>query len=71
MEEIASIVALVLKNIRSGTTKSGARDKTKFTLDDAVRSQAHSRVDALLASYPVYPEIDLPFLMESLGLKTS
>ena len=69
MDEIASIVALVLKNVKAGTTKSGARDKAKYTLDDAVRTQAHARVDALLASYPVYPEIDLPFLMESLGLK--
>jgi glycine hydroxymethyltransferase len=69
MEEIAAVVALVLQNIKPGTTKSGNRDKSKFTLDDAVRSQAHSRVDALLASYPVYPEIDLPFLQESLGAR--
>ena len=69
MDEIAAVVALVLKNVKPGTTKSGARDKAKFTLDDAVRDQAHSRVDALLASYPVYPEIDLPFLQESLGVE--
>ena len=62
MEEIAAVVALVLKNIKPGTTKSGARDKTKYTLDEAVRGQAHARVEDLLASYPVYPEIDLPFL---------
>ncbi len=69
MDEIASVVALVLKNIEVGTSKSGARDKAKYTLDESVRAQAHARVDALLGSYPVYPEIDLPFLMESLGLK--
>ncbi len=69
MEEIAAVVALVLKNIQPSTTKSGARDKAKYTLDDAAHDQARARVDALLASYPVYPEIDLPFLMESLGLK--
>ena len=71
MDEIAAVVALVLQNIKSGTTKSGARDKSKFTLDDAVRSQAHSRVNSLLASYPVYPEIDLAFLQESLGATPS
>ncbi len=68
MEEIASIVALVLGNIQPGTTKSGNREKSKFTLDDSVRDQARSRVDAMLASFPVYPEIDLPFLRESLGV---
>ena len=67
MDEIAAVVALVLQNVKPGTTKSGARDKSKFTLDDAVRDQARSRVNALLASYPVYPEIDLAFLQESLG----
>jgi glycine hydroxymethyltransferase len=64
MEEIASVVALVLKIIKPGTTKSGGQDKTKFTLDESARQQARARVDALLASFPVYPEIDLPFLVE-------
>jgi glycine hydroxymethyltransferase len=62
---------LVLQNIKPGTTKSGGRDKSKFTLDEAARDQARSRVDALFASYPVYPEIDLAFLQESLGAPTS
>jgi glycine hydroxymethyltransferase len=68
MDEIAAVVALVLKNIKSGTTKSGAVDKTKYTLDETVRGQAHARVNNLLESYPVYPEIDLPFLREGLGM---
>jgi glycine hydroxymethyltransferase len=71
MDEIAAVVALVLQNIKPGTTKSGARDKSKFTLDDSVRDQARSRIDGLLASYPVYPEIDLAFLQECLGTKSS
>jgi glycine hydroxymethyltransferase len=65
MEEIADVVALVLKNVKPATTKSGALDKTKYTLDESVRGQAHARVSALLDSYPVYPEIDLPFLMST------
>ena len=35
MNEIAAVVALVLRNIVPGTTKSGGKDKTKYTLDDA------------------------------------
>jgi len=65
MKEIASIVTLVLQNIVPATTKSGAKDKTRYKLDEKVRSAAHARVDALLGSFPVYPEIDLPFLLES------
>ena len=36
-----------------------------------IRDQAHGRVNALLASYPVYPEIDLAFLQESLGMENT
>jgi glycine hydroxymethyltransferase len=68
MKEIAAIVSLALENIVPETTKSGARDKTKYKLDDGVRRQAHARTDELLKSFPVYPEIDLPFLLESFGL---
>jgi glycine hydroxymethyltransferase len=71
MAEIAAVVALVLKHIQPSTTKSGARDKAKYTLDDAIRDQARARVDDLLRSYPVYPEIDLPFLLESFGVTSN
>jgi glycine hydroxymethyltransferase len=65
MDEIASVVALVLKNVKPGTTKSGAVDKTKYTLDGSVRDEARARLNDLLESYPVYPEIDLSFLVAS------
>ena len=68
MEEIAYVVGLVLRNITPGTSKSGGKDKAKYKLDDDARRQAHSRVETLLQSFPVYPEIDLPFLLESFGL---
>jgi glycine hydroxymethyltransferase len=64
MSEIAAIVALVLKHTTPATTKSGALDKAKYKLDDEIRHQARTRVDELLSSFPVYPEIDLPFLLE-------
>jgi glycine hydroxymethyltransferase len=68
MNEIAAVVALVLQHVVPAATKSGARDKTKYKLDDELRRQAHSRVDELLRSFPVYPEIDLPFLLERFEL---
>jgi glycine hydroxymethyltransferase len=69
MREIASVVALVLKNVKSTTTKSGNLDKSKYTIDDNVRSQATARMRDLLTSYPVYPEIDLPFLLQNFGVE--
>jgi glycine hydroxymethyltransferase len=68
MSEIAAIVALVLKHTTPATTKSGALDKAKYKLDDEIRRQARARVDELLQSFPVYPEIDLPFLLEQFEL---
>ncbi|MGC8644164.1 MAG: glycine hydroxymethyltransferase, partial [Isosphaeraceae bacterium] len=72
MKEIAAVVGEVLRNIVPATTKSGGKDKAKFKLDEAVRGKAHARVQELLASFPVYPEIDLPFLLErfAVGLRT-
>lgn len=68
MNEIAEIVALVLKHVKPSTTKTGALDKTKYTLDPAAEDQARSRARGLLASHPVYPEIDLAYLTAELGL---
>jgi glycine hydroxymethyltransferase len=67
MKEIASVVAQVLGHVKPGVTKSGAVDKTKYTLDASVRDQTKGRVDDLLKSFPVYPEIDLAFLQSALG----
>jgi glycine hydroxymethyltransferase len=69
MHEIASVVALVLKNTKPSTTKSGALDKAKYVLDPSARAQASARVDALLTSFPVYPEIDVGFLLEQFPAK--
>ncbi len=68
MNEIAEIVALVLKNVKPSTTKAGTLDKAKYSLDPTIELQAQARARDLLASYPVYPEIDLPFLVSELGL---
>jgi glycine hydroxymethyltransferase len=68
MNEIAAIVALVLKHVKPATTRSGAIDKSKYALDETIRSQARARTSDLLKSYPLYPEIDLPFLSSYFGL---
>jgi glycine hydroxymethyltransferase len=68
MDEIATVVALVLKNVKPATAKSGGLDKTKYTLDEKAHAEARARINALLESYPVYPEIDLPFLLAQVGL---
>lgn len=67
MREIAEVVQLVLTNIVPATNKSGGKDKAKYTLDEKIEKQARDRVEKLLASYPVYPELDLPFLQAHFG----
>ena len=62
MTEIAEVVHEVLTHIVPGTSKSGGKDKAKYTLDSTVEKKARDRVEKLLSSFPVYPELDLPFL---------
>jgi glycine hydroxymethyltransferase len=71
MREIAQIMRLVLSNTVPGKSKSGGPDKARYTLDDSIRDQARTRIDTLLKSFPVYPEIDLGYLMENLGVEPS
>ena len=54
--------ALVLKNLKSATAKSGQPSKREFLLEDTVRSEAVGRVKTLLSQFPVYPTLDLPLL---------
>jgi len=68
MREIAAVIHLVLSNTKAGTTKAGKPSLAKYTLDASARDQASERTRAVLTRYPVYPEIDLPFLQESFGL---
>ncbi len=71
MDEIADVVALVLQNVKPATSRSGGLDKAKYTLDESIQTQARHRIESLLASYPVYPEIDLPWIMQALGMSSS
>jgi len=67
MEEIGSIMALVLKNTRPAPdAKDPAKQsKAKYLLDEKVKAEALDRVKKLMDRFPVYPAIDLKFLKES------
>jgi glycine hydroxymethyltransferase len=67
MKEVAAIIHLVLSHTTPTTTKDGKQSKAKYALDQAARDQAAARVRDILVKYPVYPEIDLPFLQEHFG----
>lgn len=64
MNELSEIISLVLKNT---SANPDARDpskpsKAKYTVAPAAKEEALKRVAALLARFPVYPELDLAVL---------
>jgi len=67
MAELGAIISLVLKGTKPNPDpKDPAKaSKAKFTIDAAVKSEALSRVAALLGRYPVYPELDLALLKDA------
>lgn len=73
MAEIASIIALVLKNAHPVTlTKgehAGQKSKNKASAPREIISEATARVQTLLDAHLLYPELDLAFLEEEFPLK--
>ena len=67
MQEIAAIMHLVLSKTTPTTTKDGQKSKARYVLDQTARGEAAARVRDIISKYPVYPEIDLPFLQECFG----
>lgn len=71
MKEIAGIIAYVVKNTQAAILESGANagqpSKRQHKLGPAVRDTARARVKALLDRFPVYPNLDLPFLQKHFG----
>jgi glycine hydroxymethyltransferase len=67
MGEIADVLKLVLSNVRTGerTGEEGAPRSGKYTLDENVVSQASARVRQLLDRFPLYPELDLDLMLQS------
>jgi glycine hydroxymethyltransferase len=68
MKEIAAIIKLILANTKAGVVESGANagkpSKIKFVLEEKAREEARKRVKALIEKFPVYPNLDLAFLMK-------
>ena len=67
MEEIGSIIALVLKGTCQAPTEKNpaVKSKAKYLIEPAVKNQALERVKKLLDRFPVYPELDLAMLRKA------
>jgi glycine hydroxymethyltransferase len=67
MEELGSIIALILKN--TSPTVDGKdpskKSKAKFITEEKAKAEALARVKKLLDRFPVYPELDLKLLKEA------
>ena len=57
---------LMLINGKWSEAASG-KSKAKYRIDQAAKSEAASRVHALLERFPVYPELDLELLTDFLA----
>jgi len=66
MKEIAAIVHRVLTSTRPSRLTAGQNagqlSKAKYDIDEAIVREARDRVQALLARFPLYPQLDLAFL---------
>jgi glycine hydroxymethyltransferase len=65
MEELAEIIALVLKNTMPDSKDPAKKSKAKYVIAEAAKAEAQDRVKKLLDRFPVYPELDLEFLKRS------
>jgi len=67
MEEIGSIVALVLKNTRPAPDAKdpSKTSKAKYITEEAAKAEAQGRVKKLMDRFPVYPQLDLKLLKEA------
>jgi glycine hydroxymethyltransferase len=67
MDELGSILALVLKNTSQAPEKKdpSQKSKSKYLIEGKAKAEALERVKKLQESFPVYPELDLKFLKEA------
>ncbi|MDR2071861.1 MAG: glycine hydroxymethyltransferase [Spirochaetaceae bacterium] len=81
MEELGSIISLVIKNTRAASVQSagtsggktspqepqgsGTFSRAKYLIDPGAKAEALKRVKKLLDRFPVYPELDLDFLKKN------
>ena len=62
MEEIADIIATVLKSLKPALDKKGEQSRAKYILDEGLKAKSFGRVKTLLDKFVLYPEIDAGFL---------
>ena len=65
MREIGSIMGRVLTSTAPGKNPDGTMSKAKWRVGPGVQSEARNRVKALLDRFPVYPQLDLPFMKQA------
>jgi glycine hydroxymethyltransferase len=68
MREIASVLKLILAHTAAEESAApgqpSVRSKAKFSLQPVAEAEAQLRLQRLLASFPVYPELDLAVLQQ-------
>jgi glycine hydroxymethyltransferase len=65
MYEIAAIIKFILFSTKASINeKTGEPSKAKYDISESSVDKAKNMVKELLGRYPVYPELDLEFLME-------
>jgi len=64
MAEIASLIAKVVKGTTQAPDKKdpSKNSKAKYSINETVKSDVHSRVKTLMERFPVYPQLDLEML---------
>ena len=64
MAEIASLTAKAVKGTTQAPDKKdpSKNSKAKYNINEAVKSEVHSRVKTLMERFPVYPQLDLDML---------
>jgi len=67
MEELGSIIALVLKNTSQAQDAKdpSKKSKAKYIIGEKAKAEAQERVKKLLDRFPVYPHLDLNLLKEA------
>lgn len=65
MQEIARLIKLTLSNVTPKVTKKGDNSRVYYNLDAAIAQTVQTRVQAMLKQYPLYPEINLDWLLSA------
>ena len=57
MDQIAEVIALLLKNTKPNTLKDGSLSRSKAGVDPKILEKAKEQIGLLLKQFPLYPEI--------------